>query len=127
MLPKSSRAMHMAHHLWRNLQPPISNVSWSELLRHAWYFVHLREMMKTGIVRFSYFKQDGSIREARGTLCASLVPDDKKPHPVTDNPSPVTSFKTIPYYDLDRQDWRSFRITDFIGFVSVQPTDPTVA
>ena len=117
MKTKSAYAMYMAHHLYRNRVNP-SN-TWSQIVEYAWYFIRLREALKNGVVRFSYFKQDHSIREARGTLCATLIPYDKlpkgKPIEVDERPN----YKSIPYYDLDRCEWRAFSITKFIGFVEV--------
>lgn len=107
--------MYMAHHLQRNCINPA--LKWGDNVKYAWYFVRLREALKNGVVRFSYFKQDRSIREARGTLCATLIPMDKlpkgKPIEVDERPN----YKSIPYYDLDKCEWRAFSITNFIGFV----------
>ena len=66
--------------------------------------------------RFSYFKKDGSIREARGTLNPLLIPENKMPRNgfETDNGTPAGTFA---YYDIDAGDWRSFRLDNFIGFV----------
>ena len=112
-----SRVMYMAHHLYRNRVNP-SN-TWSQIVEYAWYFIHFREALKKGVVQFSYFKQDRTIREARGTLNPTLIPYDKlpkgKPIEVDERPN----YKSIPYYDLDRCEWRAFSITNFIGFVEV--------
>ena len=85
-------------------------------LQYAWYFENLREKMSTGIYRFSFFKLDGHIREARGTLCMDLIPYENHPKSGLD-PEAVAPFSTFAYYDLDKQGWRSFRLDNFIGFV----------
>ena len=84
-------------------------------LKTAWYFENLRTKFRSGIWRFSYFKKEGGIREARGTLDPSRIPQDKwaKDTNVNHIPSP----DTFPYYDLDAAGWRSFRLDNFIGFV----------
>ena len=104
--------MHMAHILSKH-KP---GFSWSDMLRYGWYFVRFREALRKGVVKFSYFKKDGSIREAKGTLNLLLLPEDKLPHSGLD-PDAVTPADTFAYYDLDAAGWRSFRIDNFIGFV----------
>ena len=84
---------------------------------HAWYFERLRTAMQTGIVRFSYWKKDGSIREAVGTLRTVLIPPDKRPHTTEDESS--VNYETFAYFDLYTNDWRSFRLEHFIGFVDI--------
>ena len=104
-----SRVMHMAHILYK------PGFKWSEILSYAWYFIYLRRALLQGVATFSYFKQDRSIREARGTLSDLLIPEEDKPKGVV-NRHP--NFGVINYYDIDKKAWRSFRITDFIGFVT---------
>ena len=109
-----SRVMHMAHRLRAgagNAHP------WASIVKYAWYFERLRRWMHGGIVTFSYWKKDGSIREARGTLCPSLIPEDKMPKGLQNS---AISYQTFRYFDLDRNDWRSFDISLFIGFVTIE-------
>ena len=88
----------------------------SQALKYAWWFEEFRAKLSAGKYRFSYFKTDGSIREAIGTLNPEYIPSDKQP--VADNPSPITPhYGTFPYFDLGRNSWRSFRLDNFIGFV----------
>ena len=110
--------MHMAHILAKQEVPfGIRPRTWSENLKYAWFFVHFCQALNSGIVTFSFWKKDGSIREAKGTTHPLLIPDDKRPK--NNNQSPITNHQSIPYYDLDRNDWRSFSITNFIGFVTI--------
>ena len=65
----------------------------------------LRQALKKGIVRFSYFKKDGSLREAVGTR--NLNKAEEKigcaiPTPKTDQVNENA------YFDLDKKAWRSF-------------------
>ena len=85
-------------------------------LRRAWYLIHFREWLAGGIVTFSFFKKDGTIREAKGTLHPLLIPADKMPKGSEDY---TPNYSTIPFFDLEKQEWRSFNICNFIGFVSV--------
>ena len=102
----SSRVMHMAH----SLKETNPTMTWSELLKLAWQFQYLRDMLRAGIVKFSYLKSSAILnepRQARGTLHPELIPEDKKP--VGKYPTRAY-WGTMAYYDLDRQDWRSFKL-----------------
>ena len=89
--------------------------NWAERVKLGWYYVRLRDWLKEGIVTFSYYKKDGSIREAKGTLNELLIPADKKPKG-TGTAAP--NYEAVAYFDLDKQEWRSFSVTCFIGFVT---------
>ena len=91
---------------------PIGN---SRALKYAWYFENLRTKFRSGIWRFSYFKKEGGIREARGTLDMSLIPEDR--HPKGDPSDVLAPAGTFSYFDLDKNAWRSFCLDLFIGFV----------
>ena len=113
----------MAHILQKNHQStmpddqsPMTNHQWSDMLRRAWYFVRFREMLKKSIMTFTYIKKDGELREARGTLSDLIIPHDIV-EKIKDQNEP--NFSVITYWDIDAHDWRCFRITDFIGFVSI--------
>lgn len=91
----------------------------SNALKYAWWFESFRKKLHNGVYRFSYFKLDGSIREARGTLDLSRIPAKNHPIPLTDSPDVRReNYETFVYYDLDAKCWRSFRLENFIGFVS---------
>lgn len=119
--------MYMAHQLYSNehkiILPLLAHHevrSWSECMRMAWYFIRLRKALSDGLVTFSFYKKDGSIREARATLHPTLIPADKWPkansqEPKANGQKPIAA---IAFFDLDKQEWRSFSIANFIGFVS---------
>lgn len=118
-LMKLKRLMRAAHHLQNN-DPAIlrgASLDKSQALHYAWWFEDFRDDLRIGVWRFSYIKKDGSIREARGTLKPALIPENKMPRNgfETDNGTPAGTFV---YYDIDAEDWRSFRLDNFIGFVS---------
>ena len=110
--------MHMAHRLYK------PGFRWGDIVAHAWYFEHFRQWLRDGVVTFSYFKQDRSIREAKGTLNPLIIPEEDKPKGIV-NRHP--NYAQISYYDLERKAWRSFRITDFIGFVTIYEIKRTSA
>ena len=112
--------MSAANHL-RKENPVIlrgTPITPSQALKYAWWFEAFRKKLATGVWRFSYFKKDGSIREAVGTLCMDLIPEDKRPKgDMSDGAAREPSVNTFPYYDLDAAGWRSFRLDNFIGFI----------
>ena len=104
----NSIAMHIAHQLYK------PGFAWSDIVKHAWYFVRFREALKQGVATFSYFKKDGTIREAKGTLSELLIPEDDKPKGLLPR---IPNYAVFTYYDLDRKAWRSFDLRSFIGYV----------
>ena len=113
MISKNSYALHMAHYLYVKdvTYPNLVNspkLPWSDALRLAWYFVRFKQRLKEGICTFTFVKQDGSVRGAKGTLHPLLIPDDKKPKRDMSNGAALPNFKSIAYFDLDKQDWRAF-------------------
>ena len=122
------RLMSAANHL-RKENPVILRgcpITASQALKYAWWFEDFRKKLSTGVWRFSYLKKDGSIREARGTLCMDLIPEDQRPKGINSEALNGTggalnraepAAGVFPYYDLDAAAWRSFRLDNFIGFV----------
>ena len=127
-IKKLRRLMSAANHL-RKENPVILRgcpITTSQALKYAWWFESFRTKLSTGVWRFSYLKKDGSIREAVGTLCMDLIPEDKRPKGINSEALNGTggalnraepAAGTFPYYDLDAAAWRSFRLDNFIGFV----------
>lgn len=76
-------------------------------LSRSWQLYRLTKLMHVSIVRFAYEKVDGTLRKAVGTLkdTAALVkgtgcPDDGR---------------TVKYYDIEADGWRSFKVENFIS------------
>ena len=118
-IKKLRRLMRTANNI-RKEKPVIlrgATPTQGQALKYAWWFENFRDKLRAGVWRFSFFKLDGSIREARGTLSPLLIPVDKLPSSGAslDKEKSASSF---PYFDLDKQGWRSFRLDNFIGFVS---------
>ena len=73
--------------------------------------LRLKEMMQAGIVNFTFDKVSGEERPAFGTRCPEIVtrhggdPNGKREN------GPL---KTFNYFDLVRNDWRSFRPENFV-------------
>ena len=121
-MKSSSLALHYAHYLQKHaaeqmlLATKNKPVTWSDRLHLAWYFVHFCQALRNGVVTFSFWKKDGSIREAKGTTHPLLIPLDKRPHMDLQH---EPNYSAIAFFDLDKQEWRSFSITNFIGFVTI--------
>lgn len=104
----NTRVMHIAHALHKT-HP---HDEWSEILKLAWQFIYLRQMLQRGIVKFSYYKINDIIltrvvRPARGTLCLELIPALYQPK---GSPDYEPNYSVMSYYDLDAQGWRSFKL-----------------
>lgn len=54
-----------------------------------------------------FTKKDGTEREMRCTLVESKIPQDKQPK--TQEGSSQTSGSAVRVFDLEKQEWRSFR------------------
>ena len=116
---KLRRLMSAANHL-RKENPVIfggTPITPSQALKYAWWFEDFRKKLSTGVWRFSYFKKDGHIREAVGTLDPARIPVEHAPKNSEEANAYMPSYETLSYYDLDAGGWRSFRLDNFIGFV----------
>lgn len=74
-------------------------------LAKAWTIYRLYKRMKSETVSFSYEKQDGSLRKAKGTLqdVSSLIKG-----------TGIENFKTVRYFDIDANGFRSFKVENLI-------------
>lgn len=75
----------------------------SEALHAAWLNFKLKVRMAVAIVKFYFQKVDGSIREAYGTLNASVVPQ------ISGNDTRKKNDTVQTYYDTEVQSWRCFK------------------
>ena len=79
----------------------------SVCLSRAWAAYRLIKNMTKGKVSFSFKKKDGSLRKAVGTLSGiNYTPSAReiKEH-----------FKSISYFDVEKQAWRSFKTQNLIS------------
>ena len=113
---KKLRRLMITANILRKENPVIlrgASLSQSQALKYAWWFEKFRNMLSKGIYRFSYMKKDGTIREATGTLSNAFIPTDKLPK----GTAKIINYETFSYYDLVKNEWRSFRLDNFVGFV----------
>ena len=73
--------------------------------------------MAVGKVRMVFLKKDGSFRIALATRCPALIPPN--PHPSHRRRPPRPG--VIPFYDLEKRDWRSMKREMFGGFIPTEP------
>lgn len=71
----------------------------------------LKKAMHEGEVHFKFKKKDGSIREAVGTLLMDIIPEEQHP---SDSIGYVQKEGVTRYFDIDKQQWRSFINENYI-------------
>ena len=111
-IAKLRRLMRTANYIRQN-HPANGNMSFA--LSSAWWFESFRDAISNGFARFTYRKMDGSTRTALGTRAPSLIPVDKLPKGSQNNDEWQDNAKAIPYFDLDKNEWRSFSVLNFIS------------
>ena len=114
---KLRRLMRTSH----ILQKGDSNHRYSQslALKQAWWFESFRDALSNGFARFTYYKKDGTTRTALGTRSPSLIPVDKAPKCPQTNEEWEERAKAIPYFDLEKNEWRSFSVLNFISLDNV--------
>ena len=110
----NSLALYYAHRLHQ--ANPQS--SWQTNVYIAWRIVRFRQLLRQQALRFRYQKTDGTSRLAYGTLNPDHIPQEAMPKP---KPTPTPTPSTIPYFDLDRKAWRSFRIENLTIKAPIYP------
>ena len=99
------RVMKYANQLWKSTKQP-----WRVCMIKAWQLYKLANKMRHGDVTFYYYKADGSIRKAIGTL-ANL------PSGISINGKRMTkpSYKTMSYFDTEKNAFRCFKVENLIA------------
>ncbi len=84
--------------------------AWRLCMLKAWQLYRLAKAMREGVVRFSYLKADGSVREALGTLA-------NVPAGATVGGKRLTkpSYKTMAYFDTGKNSFRCFKVENLIS------------
>lgn len=77
------------------------------------FLQELLQRMRGGAAKFRYYKADGSLREAIGTLSPAIIPADKMPKGGT---NPAAQYGYIAYFDVERQDWRQFLAKNLLWY-----------
>lgn len=71
---------------------------------------NLKKQMRDGVAHFVYLKKDGTVREAWGTTCGTLVAKY-----TNGNGCSREYFATTAYFDIEKAGWRSFRWENIIA------------
>ena len=122
---KLRRLMRRANYINTNRS---TNSDMSFALKQAWWFESFREAISNGFARFTYIKKDGKTRTALGTRAASLIPVDKLPKgDMSDGAALEDGVKAIPYFDLDKNEWRSFNVLHFVSLDKVWKFNDPIA
>ena len=108
-----SNVMHWAHHIYRT-----SDCSWSEALQRGWEMHYMRQMLAHGVVEFTFMKKDGTERVARGTNSGEIIPPSKaatgRQQAMIEAGLAEPNWKSIAYFDLDKEAWRAFSVERFV-------------
>ena len=121
-IKKLRRLMRTAHVLQKG--DGELNYDQSFALKKAWWYESVRDALSNGFARFTYYKKDGTNRTALGTRSPLLIPADKAPgaSPQRNGESGLRlegNTKAIPYFDLDKREWRSFSVLNFVSLDEV--------
>jgi hypothetical protein len=80
----------------------------------------ISEMLKIEILNVTFEKSDGSTRKMRCTLIENEIPQEKMPK----NSGRAQNSEVIAVFDLDKNDWRSFRF-DSVRRIEISSTRST--
>ena len=83
-----------------------------EAFKQAYLTRRLLECLGMGTVVFEYYKKDGTVRRARGTLCKGVSKDFDNYEYMTARP-----FDVFTYYDLDAPGFRTFSATKLVRII----------
>ena len=115
---KLRRLMRTANYI-RKARPANGNMAFA--LSTAWWFESFRDAISNGFARFTFTKLDGTSRTALGTRSPRLIPVDKTPKGDMSDGAATwkDNAKSIAYFDLDRNEWRSFNVLNFVSLDQV--------
>ena len=71
--------------------------------------------LRARVCRVIFTKVNGETRDMMCTLQENNIPEDKRPAGSIDNPTYTD--EVIRAFDIDKQEWRSFKVANVISFV----------
>ena len=75
----------------------------------------LRKALAEGLVSMRYVKKNGDTRNAVGTRCLTLIPEEQHPKsPEERKVQPWLKDDYVRYYDFTVQDWRTLVVSEII-------------
>jgi hypothetical protein len=93
---------------YRAYRLTLTGIAFNEALKRAWVIYRLQKEMKSSVVEFRFKKVDGSIRQAFGTLIASVI------DPLIKGTGKKHSPTLITYFDCQKQEFRCFKEENLI-------------
>ena len=84
-----------------------NNFDMSEALEVAWLNANLVRMMKSSVVEFEFYKEDGTKRKAHGTLRKDMCP-------LLKGSKKNKNLSVQVYFDVDKGEWRCFKKTKLL-------------
>jgi len=119
---RSSWVMSLAAHLQEE-----HNLDQSEALKKAHATFSLLEELHLGIVEFAYRKEDGTTRQARGTLKKGIDPvfDNYEHKDVRAKRDNNNTEGIYTYWDLDRHGFRTFKAKNLSPALPQGEGEPT--
>lgn len=106
--------------VWNELDEKKQREAVKEELNHPNFRKWLKGLLQVTEAEIIFFKLSGDERKMRCTLEESKIPDDKKPK---QGSTRKISKDSIAVFDLDKQDWRSFRYDTIKEFAFDLPED----
>ena len=108
-------AFDLAHRLMED-----SEFDQSKALRQAYLVLELLGQLGQGVVTFEYMKKDGTLREARGTLCQRLMPQQEADAVERQaRKEPNYDRMDYAYWDWDKRAFRAFRADKVVRICAV--------
>ena len=103
-------------------------ISRREACRKAHLAKNIVELMGTSVVQFQYRKKDGTLRQARGTLCIEMSPEyDEALRRMAERQTEKSSQKKdenpldyVTYWDMDKRGFRSFLIRNLDDYLEIK-------
>ncbi len=82
-----------------------TNKSFAVCLSKAWQVYRLIKKMRNKVTEFTFEKADGTLRRAKGII---------KNYVTTSTIKRKENFKSIAYFDTEKQNFRSFKVENLI-------------
>lgn len=100
-----ANVMKYAYQIWNSTRQ-----NWSDCMKKAWSLYRFVKHLKSGVVGFAYKKVDGTVRNAYGTLSNIYYGSEFGTKKFT-----KPSYKTIVYFDVEKNAFRSFKVENLIS------------
>ena len=108
-------AFDLAHRLMED-----SGLDQSKAFQQAFLVLELLGHLGQGVVTFEYMKQDGTLREARGTLCQRLMPQQEADKVERHEKREPDYYRlAYAYWDWDKKAFRAFRADKVVRICAV--------